>query len=71
MAKEDTHEQESGMETVNINLIRFNSNHSATIAKLKTSSKQATIMVQYKVDTGCDGNIMPFNVFKKFFLTHA
>ena len=68
VVKEDIHEQESGIETVNINSFRFNSNHSTIIAKLKISSKQATIMVPYKVDMGCDGNIMLFNVFKNYFL---
>ena len=24
-------------------------------------------MVSYKVDMGCNGNIIPFNVFKKLF----
>ena len=37
------------------------------LAKLKTSTKQARIVVPYKVDTGCDGNIMPLNIFKKLF----
>ena len=65
MMKQEIREEESSMEMVNINFIRFNSNHSAIIAKLKTSSKQATITVPFKVYTGCNGNIMPFNVFKK------
>ena len=38
------------------------------LAKLKILSKQATITVPYKVDTGYDGNIMPFNIFKKYSL---
>ena len=56
---------------VNINLTSFNSNHSMIVAKLKTSCKQATITVPYKVDMGCDGNIMPFNIFKKLFPSTA
>ena len=67
--KEDIHEQEYGIEMVNINSFSFNSNHSVILAKLKTSSTQATIMVLYKVDMGCDGNKMPFNVFKNYSLT--
>ena len=39
------------------------------IAKLNTSSKQATMKVPYKVDMDCNGNIMPFNVFKNYSLT--
>ena len=65
--KENIHEPESGIGIANINLISFNSNHSVILSKLKTSSKQATITVPYKVDMGCDGNIMPFNIFKKLF----
>ena len=52
---------------VNINSVSFNSNHSAIIANLKTSSNKATIAVPYKVDMGSDGNIMPFNIFTKLF----
>ena len=65
--EKDIHEQEPGIKMVNISLISFNSNHSTIIAKLETSSKQATMTFPYKVDTGCDGNIMPFNIFKKLF----
>ena len=67
--KEDIQEQVSGIKMVNVNSISFNSNHSAILPKLKTSSKQAAMMVPYKVDTGCNGNIMPFHIFKKYFLT--
>ena len=53
---------------VNINSIRFNSNHSAIIANLKASSNTVVITVPYKVDTGSNGNIMPFYMYKKLFL---
>ena len=46
--------------------ISFNSDHSALITTLKTSSNTAKIAVLYKVDMGSDGNIMPFNIFTKF-----
>ena len=52
---------------VNINSVNFNSNHSAIIANLKTSGNKAAIMVPYKVDTGSDGNIIPFDIFTKLF----
>ena len=65
--KEAVHEQEPGIKMVNRNSFHFNSNNSAVIAHLKTSSNKATIMVPYKVDTGSDGNIMPFNIFTKLF----
>ena len=60
--KEDIQQQESGMEMVNINSIIFNSKHSMILANLKTSSKQITMMVPFKIDTDCNGNIMPFNI---------
>ena len=69
--KEDIHEKESSIVMVNINLIRFSSNHSAVIAKLQTSSKPSKIIVPYNIDTGCDGNIMPLNLLKKIFLNTA
>ena len=52
--KEDIQEQGTGIEMVNINLFSYNSNHSMILAKLTTSSKHITMMVSYKVDTGCD-----------------
>ena len=67
--KENIHKQESGIKAVNIKLISFNSNHSMISAILKTSSKQVTITMRDKVDSCCDGNIMPFNVFKNYSLT--
>ena len=67
--KEDIHEQEPGIKMVNIYLISFNLNHSLIVEKLKTSSKQATMMVPYMVDMGCDGHILPFSIFKNYFLT--
>ena len=65
--KEAVHEQEPGFETVNISSVNFNSNHSTIIAKLKTSSNKAAIMVPYKVDMGSDGYVMPFNIVPKLF----
>ena len=43
--------------------IKFNSNVSATIANLKTSSNKVLITVPYKADRGSDGNIM--QLYKK------
>ena len=37
------------------------------VAKLKTLPKQTTMMVSYKVDMDCNGNIMPFNILKNLF----
>ena len=61
------HQEEPGIEIVNINSVNFTSNYSTIIANLKTSSNKAAIMVPYKVDMGSDGNIMPFNIFTKLF----
>ena len=53
---------------VNINSVRFNSNHSAIITNLKTSLNKVVITMPYKVDTGSDRNIMPFDMYKNDFL---
>ena len=57
---EDEQKQETDIEMVNINSIRFNSNHFTIIANLKTSPNKVVITVPYKVDTGSIGYIMPF-----------
>ena len=60
--KEAEQEQEPGIEVVNINSVRFNSNHSAILTNLKTSSNKVTLMLPYKVDTGRDGNNHQYDV---------
>ena len=50
--------------SININSITFNSRPSVIAANLNTSSSQATSVVPYKVDSGSNGNIMPFHIFK-------
>ena len=52
---------------VNVNSLRFNYNHSAIIANLKTSLNKVIITVPYKVDMGSDGHIMAFYIYKKVF----
>ena len=66
--KEADQEREIDIETVNIKSIRFNSNHSAIIANLKTSSNKIIITVLHKIYTGSDGNIIQFYMCKKYFL---
>ena len=61
-------EQETDTEMFNINSGTMNSDHSAIIANLKTSSNKVVIIVPYKVDTDSDGNIMPLYIYKKYFL---
>ena len=53
---------------VNINSVKFNSNHSEITANLKMSSNKCAITVPYKVDTESNGNIMPFYSYKNYFL---
>ena len=59
--------EEDHIDTVNINLIIFNSKWLAITANLKMSWYQASIIIPYKVDKGNDGNIMPSNFCKKLF----
>ena len=51
--------------SINKNSIIFNSKCSVITENLCTSSSQATLVVPYKVDSGSDGNIMPFHIFFK------
>ena len=66
--KEADQEQETNIEMVNINSARFNPNHSIIIANLKTSLNKVIMTVPYKVLMGSDGNIMPFYMYKNYFL---
>ena len=70
--QEEQHHDEDDIDRVNINYINinsitFNSKCSVITANLNTSSSQATLLVPYKVDTGSQGNIMPFHIFSKLF----
>ena len=66
--QEPDQEEENHIDTVNINSINFNSNHSVITANLKTSSNKVIITVLHKVDTCTDGNILPFHIYKSYFL---
>ena len=59
--------EESHTDMVNINSIDFNSKYSVITANLKASPNKVVITVPYKVDTGSDGNIMPWHIYKKLF----
>ena len=65
--KVTVHEQEPGIEMVNLSSLRLNSNHSTIIADLTTLSNKATIVVPYKVDMDSDENIRLFNVLTELF----
>ena len=49
------------------NSIHFNSKHSVMTANIKTPSKQARVIVAYRVELGSDGNIMLLHIYKKYF----
>ena len=60
-------EQETNIEIVNINSIKFKSNHSTIIENLKTPSNKVIIMVPYNADMGSGGNIIPLYIYKSYF----
>ena len=59
--------QEEEIETVSINSIYLNRNHSLITAHLKMQVGKTTIEVPYKIDTSSEGNLMPLYIFKKLF----
>ena len=52
---------ENNIDSVNMNSVHFNKNHSILTANLKMLAGPNNIMVPYKVDTGSNGNIMPLH----------
>ena len=58
--------EENNFDSVSINSIHVNKNHSVLTANLKTSGSN-NIMVPYKVETGNNGNIMPLHIYKELF----
>ena len=44
---------------VNIKYLNINSRRSRIVTKVETSSRQERTTVEYKVDMGSDGNLMP------------
>ena len=55
------------IETVSINSAYMNKNPLMLTAKLETHASNSKITIPYKIDTGSDGNIMPWYIFKKLF----
>ena len=51
----------------NINSFNFDGIHSVIIAKLETSCSQTYVIIQYKIDTDSDGNIVPYHIFSILF----
>ena len=64
---EDIQEQETDIEMVTINSIRYNFNLPKARANLNTSLDKVAISVFYKVYIGSNGSIMPFYIYKKLF----
>ena len=54
------------IETVSINSVHMNKNFSVLTVKLEMCTGDK-LTVPYKIDTGSDGNIMPWYIFKKLF----
>ena len=57
--------EEDHSDTVDTDLIIFNSKWLAVIVNLKTSSSQVSMMIPYQVDTDSDGNIIPLHLHIK------
>ena len=58
---------EDEIEIVSINSVYMNKNQLMLTAKLDMHAGNNKITIQYKIDTGSDGNIMPWYLFKKLF----
>ena len=58
---------EDDTEMVSINSVFMNKNRSMLTAKLDTCIGNNNMIILYKIDTGSDGNIMPWYIFKKLF----
>ena len=68
MEQEMSQEHSEGeIETVSINSAYMNKNWSMLTAKLKMHTGDKKLTVLYKIDTGSDGNIMSWYIFKKLF----
>ena len=57
------------IETVSIDLVHLNKNWSLLMAELEMHAGLNKIVIQYKIDTGSEGNIMPWHRIKKLFKT--
>ena len=52
---------------VSIKSVCFNKSYSMLTAKLEMFVDNNNIVIPYKIDTGSDGNIMPWYIFKELF----
>ena len=58
---------EDEIEMVSINSVYMNKKWLMLTVKLETHAGDNKITIPYKIDTGSDGNIMPWYIFKKLF----
>ena len=58
---------EDNIELVGINSIYLNKNQLMLTAKLEMCIGSNNMIIPYKIDTGSDGNIMPWYILKKLF----
>ena len=61
--------QDEQIEIVSIDSVHLNRNWSVITASLDTFAGKNKVKIPYKVNTGSEGNIMPFHIFKKSFET--
>ena len=59
--------KEDNIEMVVINSVCMNKSQSMLTAKLHVYTGDNNVIIPYKIDTGSDGNIMPWYIFKKWF----
>ena len=57
--------QEEVIEIVSINSVYLNRNWSLITAQLEMQAGETTLEIQYKIDTGIEGNLMPLYIFKR------
>ena len=55
--------QEEEIETVSIMSLYLNKNHSLITVHLEKQVGKTTIEVPYKIDTSCEGNLMPIYIY--------
>ena len=66
MEQEMSQEYSKGeIETVSINSVHMNKTQPMLTAKLEMHASNNKLTVPYKIDTGSDGNVMPWYIFKK------
>ena len=67
--QETPEEHGQSFDAVKVKYINLNSIESALFTKLGSSTSQKWTKVTYKINSGVDGNLMPFKIFKCLFQT--